>query len=353
MNRRDILSAPLTMAAAAAMATPQAARAQTQNGWGMYPMEGSNPMGCKIVSMTTVSPDVDASIKFYTQVMGFELIDQGQIDMKVTTAPGAGKTARRYAFIGIPSSPRGATIRVIEAPPGAEAIRPRSGPNKAETWDPGLLVMEGGGRDPCESYHILKSANTPMISPPRYYFFRAEGSQPDLDVMSYAPFGPGGEQLFITCNVRNDRPEWTLPGPHTPPGSVSIVGLDQRPIEEFYVKVFGLRRTSQMDCHQRNCNELVGAPRDAYFLWGRMGDVSFEIWEWKMPSGTVRPCSLDKTGLAMITMRVNDLDKCRANCKQAGIKIAGEGAMPLPGNPTPKGFTLRGAVGELVEVVQA
>lgn len=353
MNRRELLGAPVTLAAAAAMATPQPGAAQTHSGWGMYPQEGSNPLQCKIVCLTTVSPSVDASIKFYTEVMGFQLLEQGQLDMKATTAPGAGKGQRRYALIGVQGAARGATVRIIEAPVGAAAIRPRDGADKAETWDPGLLVMEGGARDPCESFHILKTANTPMISPPRYYFFRAEGTARDLDVMSYAPFGPGGEQLFITANVRSDRPEWQLAGAHAPPGSVSIVGLDQRPIEEFYVKAFGLRRTSQMDCHQRNCNELVGAPADAYFLWGRMGDVSMEIWEWKMPSGTIRPCSLDKTGLAMFTMRVNDLEKCRAMCRAAGIKVAGEGAMPILGNAAPNGFTLRGAAGELVEVVQA
>ena len=72
-----------------------------------------------------------------------------------------------------------------------------------------------------------------------------------------------------------------------------------------------------------------------------------------MPCGTVYPCSLYYTGMAIFTMRVNDLEKCRAMCKAAGIKLVGEGALPIVGNKAPKGFTLRGAVGELVEVVQA
>jgi hypothetical protein len=108
-----------------------------------------------------------------------------------------------------------------------------------------------------------------------------------------------------------------------------------------------------MDCHQRNCNELIGAPRETYFLWGTLGNVSMEIWEFKLPEGTVYPCSLDRTGLAMITMRVNDLAKARATCAANGIEPVGEGAFPQPGNPRPAGFTLQGTVGELVEVVQA
>lgn len=348
MKRRDLFAAP----AAALAAAP--ASAEIHKGWPMYPMQGSNPLQAKITVITTVSPSLEASKTFYTDVMGFEVLEEGTLSGPVSTAPGAGKAGRKYALIGQPRAQRGAAIRVLEAAPGAEAIRPRKGAKTvAAAWDPGLLVMEGSTVDPCESFHALKSANTPMISPPRYYFFRGEGTQPDLDVMSYAPFGPGGEQLFITANVRNDRPVWQGPGLHTPPASVSIVGLDQRPIEEFYEKAFGLKRTAQMDAHQRNCNELIGAPPETYFIWGRMGDVSMEIWEFKVPEGTVYPCSLDKTGLAMITMRVNDVEKCRAMCKDAGIKPVGEGVLPMPGGAKPKGFTLRGAVGELVEVVQA
>jgi catechol 2,3-dioxygenase-like lactoylglutathione lyase family enzyme len=355
LTRRDALKAGASIAPALLVGQAQAADPVRHQGWPLVPMEGSNPLAAKVIVFSVVSPDIDASIKFYTQVMGFELLDQGTVPAPVSTAPGAGQAGRRYVLIGSPKSARGATIRVLEAPPGAPEIRPRPGGNvpPANAWDPGLLVMEGGARDAAESYYALKSAATPMISPPRYYFFRANGSRRDLDVMSYAPFGPSGEQLFITINVRNDRPDWTEPGLHTPAGGFSLVSLDQRPVEEFYLKALGLRRTSQMDCHQRNCNELIGAPRDTYFLWGTLGDVSMEIWEFKMPEGTMYPCSLDKTGLAMVTMQVNDLDKCRAMCKTNGIEPVGEGAFPRPGVIRSDGFTLRGAVGELIEVVQA
>ena len=354
-ERRNILKAGAGLAPALFGDQALATEPTQHKGWPLVPMEGSNPLEVKVVAFTTVSKDVDASIKFYTQVMGFELLSDSRFSETMSTAPGAGKAGRRCALIGSPKSARGATIRILEAAPDAEEIRPRAGGKvpPANCWDPGLLVMEGGARDAAESYHALASAGTPMISPPRYYFFRAEGDRRDLDVMSYASFGPGGEQLFITINLRNDRPEWKEPGLHTPAGGCSLVSLDQRPVEEFYLKAFGLKRTSQMDCHQRNCNELIGAPRETYFLWGTLGNVSMEIWEFKMPEGRLYPCALDKTGLAMITMQVKDLDKCRAMCKAAGIKPVGEGAFPIPSGIRPKGFTIQGAVGELVEVIQA
>ena len=313
--------------------------------------EDSNPLEARIVVFTTVSPDVDASIRFYRDVIGMNLAEEGVLPPDLTTAPGIGKAKRRFAILQMTGSDRSAQVRVLDAPSGALPNRPRpdSGP-----MDPGLLVMEGTTRDPAESYHRLASANTPMISPPRYYYFRNTTWRRDVDVMSYAPFGPGGEQMFITANVRGDRAEWALPGVHSGFHNAAITSLDQRPVDAFFDKALGLKRISQMECFQRNTNQLIGAPDDSYFLWGNVGyGVSIEVWEFKAASGTVCPTSLDRTGLAMLTMRVNDLEKCRSMCEAAGIEPVGTGALPIYGNAQPNGFTLRGAVGELIEVIAA
>ena len=356
MNRRDVLQASAlamgaTLSGAGNVAAQQgSAEPQPQTGFIFSPISESNPLEAKIVAFSTVSPDVDASIEFYRDVIGMTLADDGTLPADITTAPGAGKAGRRCAILHMPGSVWGtASVRVLEAPRGAAANRPRpdSGP-----MDPGLLVMEGGTRDPAESYHRLAAAGTPMISPPRYYYFRNTTWGKDVDVMSYAPFGPGGEQLFITADIRGDRSEWTSPGVHNGFANSAIASLDQRPVETFYEKALGLKRTSQMECFQRNANQLVGAPDDGYFLWGNIGSgVSIEVWEFKAATGIMYPTSLDRTGLAMLTIRINDVAQCRAMCQAAGINPVGEGALPLIGNPEPGGFTLRGAVGELIEVV--
>ena len=356
MNRRNMLRAS-ALAMTAAVGGPgkvagQGSSAAAQSmGFTLTPKAQSNPLAAKIVVFNTVSPDVDASIRFYRDVIGMRVADEGTLAADISSAPGIGQPGRRYALLDMPESKSSAAVRVLEAPVGAAANRPRpaSGP-----LDPGLLVMEGGTRDPAESYHRLASAGTPMISPPRYYYFRNTTWGRDVDVMSYAPFGPGGEQMFITANIRNDRPPWTLPGLHSGFGNAAITSLDQRPLEAFYEQALGLKRFSQMECYQRNANELIGAPPNSYFLWGNVGEgVSIELWEVKAKTGTVYPTSLDRTGLAMLTIRVNDLNKCRGMCRDAGIKPVGEGALPQLGQPSPEGFTLRGAVGELIEVVAA
>ncbi|NKB44310.1 MAG: hypothetical protein GKS03_08545 [Alphaproteobacteria bacterium] len=360
LNRRNALKAGAALAATSSVSAPQEARAQapsapdvamTVKGETFASLNESNPLEAKVIAFTTVSPDVEASIRFYRDVIGMEVHSDTMLRPGVTTAPGTGDTERRLVLLTMQESAFSQTVRVLEAPPGADAIRPRpdSGPN-----DPGLLVLEGGTRDPAESYHALASAGTPMISPPRYYYFRNTMWNTDVDSMSYAPFGPGGEQMFITASIRSDQKLVRSVGIHNGFGSASITALDQRPVNRFFEQALGLKRTSQMECYQDNVSELIGAPPGSYFLWGNVGaGVGIEVWEVKAESGTVRPCSLDKSGLAMLTLRVNDLEKCRTMCADAGIEPIGEGALPNAAHEHPDGFTLRGAVGELYEVVQA
>lgn len=360
IDRRTAVMASILSAAGAALIRPPnaSARAATsmldiakpalQHGRVLTAIADSNPLEAKIVAFNTVSPSLPASIRFYRDVIGMSLADEGVLGSDVSGAPGIGRAGRRYASLSMPGS-EAAAVRVFEAAPGAGANRPRPG---SGSNDPGLLVMEGGTRDPAESYHHLASAGVPTITPPRYYFFRNSTWKRDIDVMSYTAFGPGGEQMFITANVRNDAPEWKHPGLHSGFQSASIVSLDQRPVEDFYERVLGLKRTSQMDSFSRNSNVMMGAPSDLYYLWGNVGSgVSLEVWEVKAKSGIMYPTSLDRTGLAMLTVRVNDLAKCRAMCRVAGVSTMGEGALPLPGRPRQDGFVIRGAVGELIEVV--
>lgn len=354
MKRRDLLKASafasaLLAGAKVALAREPSGPQRSAKGWPLSRPEDADPLDAKMVACSTVTPDYQASIRFYRDLLGFALVEQGRLPSNASTAPGATKLGQRYALLAAAGSTRGAHVRILEAPVAAKPNRPRP---RSRIFDPGLAVMECGAEDIAESYRILKNAGVPMISSPRYYFFRATSMGFDLDVMSYSPFGPAGEQLFVTSNIRSDRPRWTLPGLHQNVVAVMISSLDQRPVEEFYLKALGLKRVNQMDSFQRNTNELMGGPADNYFLWGFLGkDVRIELEEHRQPNGVIYPTSLDRTGLAMFTLSVNDLSRCRAMCREAGIAPVGEGALPLPGRARPAGFTLRGAVGELIEIV--
>ncbi len=316
----------------------------------------TNPLAARANIYTVVTPDMAASIHFYRDVMGYELIDSGALAGPLPTVPGVGFVGRKYALIR-PFEAENGVVRLLEAPAGAAPNRPRPG---ALPWDPGFAVIECGARDYDESYRKLTEAGIKTISPPKYYFFHDVEPLPGVvgppktqyDIRSYSPYGPAGEQLFITTNVRDDRPEWKFPGLHSPLGNTVLACLDRGPVWDFYAKIFGLKPTSDIVCQQESTNELIGAPPDTYFRWGGLGQgVSIEWDAYRKPSGTTYPTYLDRTGLAMFTLRVNDIAKVRGACRAAGVELAGEGALPTPDSARPDGFYLRGAVGELIEVI--
>ncbi len=320
------------------------------SGTPFVPAAVSNPLGCRLVALTTVSPDFDASLRFYRDVLEMEVAADDVLG-KEHEAPGLNETSRRYALLTGELSDTGAAVRILGIDPGAPANRPRpqSGP-----YDPGLLAMEGRTRDAALSFHRLASAGVKTISPPRYYFFRNAMGRESIDVMSYAAFGPGGEQIFLTARVRERGRDWPYSRLHAGFHNIAITSLDQRPVNEFYRSALCLGRTSQLECYQDNANELIGAPEGTYFLWGNLGHrVSIEVWEVAAAEGRRYPTSLARTGLAMATIQVNDVRACRAQCESNGVEIVATGALPLPDRPTPEGFYIRGAVGELLEIVQA
>ena len=317
--------------------------------------EESNPLDGKIVVFTTVSPDVDASIRFYRDLIGMALHSDHRLDLLPTSAPGIGKSGRRHALLNLPDYPRSAAVRVLEAPNNAQPNRPRPGSDPRDT---GLMTMEGGTKDTALSFHLFKTAGVETISTPRYWHFSAQPTDRDpprtVHYMTFAAFGPGGEQMFISGNIGGDRPKRDFPGLHGGFYTTTITSLDKQPIADFYQKALGLQLISDDEVFQRNANELIGAPSGTRFTWSYVGrGLNIEVWQIAAKKGTMYPTSLARTGLAMITVRVNDLEKCRKMCDAAGIVPVGEGALPYPGNESPEGFTLRGAAGELVEIVSA
>ena len=54
----------------------------------LTPLEEANPLEAKIVVFTTVSPDVDASIRFYRDVIGMALADEDTLPCRTDNRTG-------------------------------------------------------------------------------------------------------------------------------------------------------------------------------------------------------------------------------------------------------------------------
>lgn len=309
----------------------------------------ANRYAARAYLYTIVTPDLDASLRFYRDVMGYGLIDQGSL-----------KGSRGYALLryeGDPVRERG-VIRLLAAPRGATANRPRP---QSSIVDPGLALLECHPRDARESHDWLAERGVTAISPPKYYSFDAP-QLPSNSGNAFCVFGPAGEQLLFNCqNVPNtvDRKrEVDYPGRIGPLSQHTLVAWDRWPMFAFYGKLLGLAQAASglvpFDrlLAQENVATLLGAPSGTYYR--AIGLGGNELWEYRQRHPEPQPpwpTSLDRTGLAMVTIAVDDLAPVRSSLTDQGLVPLGVGALPTPEGKSRDAVMLRGPVGELIEVV--
>jgi hypothetical protein len=221
---------------------------------------------------------------------------------------------RRYALIpgsGVSGQEVG-LLRLIEAPPGAPANRPRP---QSKIMEPGLAVIKCRASDFAESNEHLKAQGFSGIAPPMFYFFR-----------DYTPLLPDFKEGYRTLVE-------TMPA--QPPQPIIAVADT---------------------CVQwETINTMVEAPPGTYFMYGGLGQgLTMEMWEfrqWRPPAQPPYPTSLDRTSLAITTLVMDNLAAVHNNARRHALPIIGDGALPTPEGERP-GFYSRSAVAELLEIVQ-
>jgi len=320
--------------------------------------KAGDPFASRAYVYTIVTPDLEASIHFYRDVMGHELIDRGTLAGPAPTMPGAGPAGREYALLRhheFVTHDRG-VIRLLTAPAGAKANRPRP---EARIVDPGLAIIECHPNDWQASFRQLSRYGVHTITAPLYYYY-GPGENPKSFSITYSAFGPAGEQMFISSHP-DQSVVWptTYAGLHGPFVSCTTMCWDRWPPTDFYQALFGLAMTGDGYVGQetenfKSVNLLTGAPPDAYFQFGEMEDLTMELWEYRQWQPTATPpwpTNLDCTGLAMVTILVDNLKRVRERAATAGIAVLGEGGLPTPEARSRDAFYVRGAVGELIEVI--
>jgi catechol 2,3-dioxygenase-like lactoylglutathione lyase family enzyme len=362
ITRRSVIQgaggALLLAASPAALAEPRAKLA---------PVPGpTNPFAACVSVATIVTPDMDASIRFYRDLMGYELARTGRLAGDAPNAPGAGGAGRAYALIRPREneiSGRG-VLRILEAPAGAKANRPRPG---STILDAGLGAFECITGDIDQSFDKLTAAGIETVSTPQFY--HQDGVKPlpgavaqwdtgDIEVRTFGAWGPAGELVFSTVIITlggKPAPAWDKPANNDRLSGCVLLSRDRWPCFAFYDAVFGLKPTKDQFLQQNTVNASIGAPMDTYYHFGGLGQgVGFEWWEYRALRPTPTPpfpTSLDRTGWAMITMVVDDLAAVRGRAKGAGIPILADGALPTLAAERQDGFYVRGALGELIEIV--
>ncbi len=358
MNRRQALGT--SAAAFAALATGPAFAAKTKT----YEHFAATPQDIFAATpyiFTVVTTDLDASIKFYSGVLNYSVIDKGKLGS--SAPPLAGPAGRRYVLMrGLFEenvTERG-VIRLLEAPAGTPPIRPPGSKNT----DTGFVRFQARAIDADAAYRqVLALGIKPYVEP---IFYSITGITPlegqevehNHASRSFSIPGPAGERLNITTSLNRLTREMTGKLPH--PGNIGIINagviycLDRWPFLDFYDNALGIKMESDIILGSEPVNRLVGDPKGTQLFTGFMGG-DFVEWkedrQFRPPATPPYPQVLDKTGHAMTTALVDNLATVRAQCRQNGIPILGEGGLPSPEGKTRDAFYIRGAVGELYEVI--
>lgn len=119
---------------------------------------------------------------------------------------------------------------------------------------------------------------------------------------------------------------------------------------------YALTRGNGVAGQEVGLRRMIETPSMFYFFRGqtpRLPDFKedYRTLVETMPAQPPFPTSLNRTGLAMTTPVVDDLAVVRENARRHALPILGDGALPTPEGER-QGFYSRGAVGELLEIVQ-
>jgi catechol 2,3-dioxygenase-like lactoylglutathione lyase family enzyme len=310
-----------------------------------------NPFAARAAIYTIVAPDIEASVRFYRDVIGYQLLSRGVLADPIPRMAGVGQAGRPYALLRHAEhtiSNRG-IIRLLQAPAGAVANRARPG---SRIIDPGLAVIECHPPHHWETaYHRLIEGGATTVAAPVFYYDR-------IGFMAFSAFGPAGEQMFIACPLqRPDAPNHD--GLYGPFVQSSIMSMDRWAVISFYDDAFGLKSKDDDFVLQESINTMIGAPPGTYFSFGGIGGHGpgrglalewYEYRQWEPPVTPPWPTQLDRTGLAMTTIVIDRLAPFRDRLRERGIPIIGEGALPTP-DDWHGGVYIRGSQGELIEVV--
>ncbi len=359
MNRRTMIQASAA-AAFAATTIPQLANAVEAPPATRAP-DASNPYAARPLIFTIVTTDLEASIRFYRDLLDHDLIDRGVL--------GAGAPRELGVFPGQPYAMLHAQepvpqergfIRLIEASRNATPNRPLS----ASVMDPGLAAINTKTGDLDASYRRLTAAGVATISKPLLYSHlgvpglpgSTEGMSRAFEVMTYAAIGPAGERVYISrvLTAGGQTIKTVLPRMHGVMSSSSVMCLDRWPLWGFYDRALGMKPTKDQYAFEDTLNTIIAAPADTYYRFGSMGDSGgIEWWEFRQapPPGRVYETSLDRTGLALSTLVVDELPNIVKRLNSASIPILAQGSLPVPAGVSSQAIYVRGAVGELIELI--
>lgn len=295
----------------------------------------SSSLVLSIFAVTLVVPDLDAVEAAYTRWLDYRVEARGRVDTAIAHGWGAAAMAGRRQLLLAPASGERVYLRFVESPPldGTAALRTLG-------WNATEILVQ----DPDALAARLAASPFRVIGPPANLAYNEH-------IRALQALGPAGELLYLT-RIPPGKSLFDLGSASTFVDRVFIVvvgGRSAAEMLEFYGTVLGMPVTEARPTTVGVLNDAWGLPPEHQTL---LGIARFprgflvEVDEYPRGAGPrpQRPGELPP-GMAIVSFVARDLDSVAARALAPPAQLA---APPYDGR---RALTLRGAAGELIELV--
>lgn len=292
--------------------------------------------GTILGGLSTV-PDLARGLAAYRDVLGLELVEQGEVDAELAASWGCPANAgSRYAVLR-PASGEPCWFRLVEQPG-----HPDFTPTASYGWAAFECTVEDvwgwPGKLPGELFEI--------VGPPR----EITGIEPAFIPMQV--LGPGREMVYLN-QVLRDMPASDLPRAQSPVDRIFICVLatpDREATVGWYRTALGLDRGADFTIPYSMINNAFDLPADTLTTLtmvssGRMPVVEVDDYP-AAATERVRHAGMLPPGNALVTLAMRDLDAC--DVEWIAPPATREGAL-YEGR---RAGTTRGPAGEWLELVE-
>ena len=259
--------------------------------------------GTILGGLSTV-PDLDAALRAYRDVLGLNVVEQGELDEDLAASWNCSANAGSPFATLQPKSGEPCWFRLVEQPdfPGFK-------PTTTYGWAAFELTVEDVWKWP----DALPDDLFQIVGPPK----TLENMEPAFIPMQ--TLGPGKEMIYLN-QVLNDMPDSDLPRAKSDVDRIFIVILatpDRKASLQWYADNLGLERGSDYTLPYSMINNAFGLPADhqttiSMVMQKRMPIVEVDDYP-RSAMRRPRHEGMLPPGNALVTLAVENLDECEAD----------------------------------------
>ncbi len=292
-----------------------------------------------ILIVTIATGDLAVTESAYREDLSYETVARGKIDATLAESWGAPRVTDSPYLLMRPASRMPVYLRFIETKSARHNV-----PHATEGWNAAEMLV----KDVDElAKRLVDSKYFQIVGPPAYL-------SPDQNIKAMQVVGPSNEMLYLTRVVRPESVDFDIGSAQSFVDRVFIViagGRDHKGLMDFYRSRLMLPVTEPMLYRIAVLSRAYGLPEDQLHqlsLAIMQNQFFLELDEYPAEAAPshVPPGELP-AGIAMVTFEVESLDNISVPFISPPTV---RNLMPYNGR---RSGTLRGAVGELIELVES